>query len=316
MRLNEKRNTTRCVCSAGFCVRVKHLKNGIFNVLILYVLSFLFSFNTLSAYTHQTGEINQRDNQGKKQGKWIFFGKDRPSLGYASEIKVEEGNFVDDRKEGKWITYHKDGETPKLIAIYKNNRPEGSFIKYYTNGKIMEHGVFARNLYQDSLKRFYDNGTTKFIVNYNAEGKEHGTVTYFYSNGQKEYQYFANNGKPTGQAYRYYENGDVKEVIFYNEDGKVEKSEQRKMVTPLVEVVKVKTTTETAPKVTAPRTKGKQFQPNGYNKLYNSNDEIWQDGNFKNGLLWDGKIYEYDRDGILLKVKVFKNGMYHSDGQL
>jgi antitoxin component YwqK of YwqJK toxin-antitoxin module len=50
--------------------------------------------------------------------------------------------------------------------------------------------------------------------------------------------------------------------------------------------------------------------------VFNSNDEIWQDGNFKNGLLWDGKVYEYDRDGILLKVKVYKNGLYHSDGQL
>ncbi len=29
-----------------------------------------------------------------------------------------------------------------------------------------------------------------------------------------------------------------------------------------------------------------------------------------------GKVYVYDRDGILLKVKVYKNGVYHSDGQL
>jgi ribosomal protein S1 len=40
------------------------------------------------------------------------------------------------------------------------------------------------------------------------------------------------------------------------------------------------------------------------------------DGIFKNGNLWEGKVYEYDKDGILLKVKVFKEGVYHSDGQL
>ena len=51
-------------------------------------------------------------------------------------------------------------------------------------------------------------------------------------------------------------------------------------------------------------------------KVYNKNAEISQDGVFKKGRLWDGKVYEYDSDGILLKVKIFKNGSYHSDGQL
>jgi hypothetical protein len=105
-------------------------------------------------------------------------------------------------------------------------------------------------------------------------------------------------------------------VIFYGSDGQVEKSEQREMVSPVVKVANPGASKETAPKVAAPRTKGANFQPNGYNKVYNNNDEIWQDGTFKNGILWDGKIYEYDRDGILLKVRVFKNGVYHSDGQL
>jgi antitoxin component YwqK of YwqJK toxin-antitoxin module len=50
--------------------------------------------------------------------------------------------------------------------------------------------------------------------------------------------------------------------------------------------------------------------------LYNKDGEIWQDGTFKNGVLFDGKVYVYDSDGILLKVKVYKNGVYHSDGQL
>jgi antitoxin component YwqK of YwqJK toxin-antitoxin module len=94
------------------------------------------------------------------------------------------------------------------------------------------------------------------------------------------------------------------------------KSEQRDMVSPAVKVTDPGISKETAPKVNSPKTKGAKFQANGYNKVYNNNDEIWQDGIFKNGVLWDGKVYEYDRDGILLKVKVFKNGVYHSDGQL
>ena len=49
--------------------------------------------------------------------------------------------------------------------------------------------------------------------------------------------------------------------------------------------------------------------------VYNKNDEIWMDGTFRNGSLWDGKVYEYDIDGIIMKVKVYKKGKYHSDGQ-
>lgn len=57
-------------------------------------------------------------------------------------------------------------------------------------------------------------------------------------------------------------------------------------------------------------------KPNGYNKFYNDNDELWQEGCFKNSRLWDGKLYVYDRDENLVKIKVFKNGFYCADEQL
>jgi antitoxin component YwqK of YwqJK toxin-antitoxin module len=264
----------------------------------------------------QNPDINKKDNEGRKQGRWIYFGKDRPQEGYPADGKIEEGDYKDDRKEGQWIKYHNDGATPKLKGEYVNNRPQGPYVKYYANGKIKEQGTFVRNLYQDSLKRFHENGKVEYQAKYNETGKEQGSVKYFYPNGQVEFEYSAEDGKPTGKAVRYFENGDVKEILYYNSEGSVEKSEQKEMVNPAVKVVDPGISKETAPKIASPKTKGAKFQPNGYNKVYNSNDEIWQDGNFKNGLLWDGKVYEYDRDGILLKVKVYKNGLYHSDGQL
>ncbi len=265
---------------------------------------------------NQDDKINQKDSQGKKQGRWIYFGKDRPEEGFPNDGKIEEGPYKDDRKNGTWTKYYNDGTTPKLKGEYVNNRPQGSYIKYYPNGKIREEGTFERNLYKDSLKRFHENGKVEYEANFNGEGKEHGTVKYYYPNGQLEFEYKSVEGKPNGKATRYYENGDVKEVLVYGADGTVEKSEQREMVSPAVKVENPGASKETAPKVTSPKTKGIKFQPNGYNKVYNNIDEIWQDGTFKNGQLWDGKVYEYDRDGILLKVKVFKNGVYHSDGQL
>jgi hypothetical protein len=190
----------------------------------------------------------------------------------------------------------------------------GEFLGFLQDAKTVEEfealGCPYWKLWADK------NGKLELDVNYNDEGKEDGTVKYYYPNGQEEFVYEANNGVPKGKAIRYYENGDVKEVIYYASDGSVEKSEQKEMVSPSVKVVDPGASKEMAPKISSPRTKGATFKPNAYNKVYNQNDEIWQDGDFRNGRLWSGKVYEYDSDGILLKVKVFKNGVYHSDGQL
>ncbi|MBI3239540.1 MAG: hypothetical protein HYZ43_11995 [Flavobacteriia bacterium] len=72
-----------------------------------------------------------------------------------------------------------------------------------------------------------------------------------------------------------------------------------------------------APSISSPiNVKSGKWNPDGNNVVYNNNDERWQCGTFKTGQLWDGKVYVYDQDGILLKVKIFKNGLYHSDGQI
>ncbi len=256
------------------------------------------------------------DDQGRKQGNWVYLGKDRPEAGFPADGKIEEGSYKDDRKEGVWVKYHNDGVTPKLRGEYKNNRPSGAYTKIWPDGTVRERGTFSRGKHYDSLKRFHENGVIEYEASYNESGKEQGKVKYTYPNGQVEFEYEAQNGIPTGKATRYYENGDIKEVIYYAADGSVEKSEQKEMVNAAVNVVDPGASRIEAPRVVNPRTKGTRFQPNGYNKVYNDNDEIWQDGDFRNSRLWDGKVYEYDSDGILLKVKVFKKGVYHSDGQL
>jgi len=46
------------------------------------------------------------------------------------------------------------------------------------------------------------------------------------------------------------------------------------------------------------------------------NGEMNAEGEFKNGCLWNGRHFIFDKDGLLLKVEVYKEGKYHSDGQL
>lgn len=284
----------------------------------MFLLSLVFALVGLNSFAggDQGGEINVVDKNGRKQGPWVVFGKDAPEKGYPADGKIEEGPYLDDRKEGVWIKYHNDGETPRLKGEYHNNRPSGAYTKFYPDGKVRETGVFDRNKYSGSLKRYHENGQLEYEATYNENGKEEGTVKYYYPDGQLEYEYNSANGTPVGSAARYYPNGDVKEKITYSAEGSVVSSDTYEPVNPNVEVKDPGASSEQAPVTTSPRTKGAAFKPNGYNKIYNDNDEIWQDGEFRNGRLWEGKVYEYDQDGILLKVKVFRNGVYHSDGQL
>jgi antitoxin component YwqK of YwqJK toxin-antitoxin module len=259
-------------------------------------------------------KVNQKDDEGRKQGKWITFGKDEPEKGYPMEGKISEGTYKDDRRNGRWTMYYKDGETPKIEGEFVNNRPNGPFVRYHPNGQMKEMGTFNKRRYTDSLKRFNEEGIVVYESSYNEAGKEAGEVKYFHDNGKPEFIYQATNGVPTGKATRYWPNGDVKEEITYAADGTVkETTGEVERVNPPVN--KEKTGDENAPKGPAP-SGVKDFKPNEYNKIYNDDKELWMEGDFKNGRLHDGRLYVYDEDGLLLKVEVYKEGVYHSDGQL
>lgn len=262
-----------------------------------------------------------RNQKGQKHGYWIVFGRDYPEKGYPNEGKIEEGNYRENRKEGSWKKYHLDGKTPKLIGTYKNNRPEGAYQKIDKNGTVIEKGTFVRGKQVDTLIRYYPDGTPSYEVVFNEDGKENGKTIYRYENGQIEFEYESVNGTRVGKGVRYYPNGDIKETIQYSEKGESIGFDEFALEAPeKLEEIDIPQETdekEKAPPVYNPITRtGKPFNPNKYNKIYNKNEEVWQDGDFKKGRLWDGKVYEYDSDGILLRVKVFKKGIYHSEGQL
>lgn len=255
---------------------------------------------------------NFTDANGKKQGKWIHFGREQPEKGFPDDGKISEGTYKDDRKNGRWIMYFNDGMTPKTEGEFRNNRPNGPFIHYHPNGAIREKGTFSKQRYSDSLMRYNEKGIVVYEASYNEAGKEAGKVIYRHDNGKVEFEYSAVNGIPTGEAVRYWPNGDVKERIVYSADGSVqETSGEIEMVNPAEKVE----TPENVKKAPKPEQKT-NFKPNDYNKLLNDNMEIWMEGLFKDGLLWDGRLYIYDEDGLLFKVEVYKNGIYISDGQL
>lgn len=261
-------------------------------------------------------KLNWKDDQGRKQGHWVILGKNKPERGYPPEGKVEEGEYKDNRKDGLWVKYYDDGVTPRLKGNYDFGRPKGAYIKYAENGNVIEEGVFIHGKYTGQLKRYYDDGTLKYEANFGETGKENGKVVYYHPNGKVQFEYSSNNGVVAGPATRYWPNGDVKEKLVFDATGAVSSRVEKEMISAPETVATVAPKTKSAPSMSGGSVKSGKFNSNGYNKVYNADDELWMDGDFKNGKLYDGKVYIYDADGLLEKIEVYKKGHYHSDGQL
>ncbi len=283
------------------------------------LLLFLLIAPALSIISYgqeKASEIKKVDDKQQKQGYWIWYGKDRPNSGVPPDGKVEEGRYVDSRKEGLWIKYHQDGKTPKIIGHYQNNRPVGQYQKFDESGQLKEKGTFSKNLYCDTLIKWHPNGQLYYVAFFNNEGQEQGQVTYYYENGTIELTYFAENGIPKNEIH-FTQNGDTlqqykrSDRVFWTDAEKEKYESGSSRIKP--QKINQK------PPFTDPASLNsgkKNLVPNGYNILLNEDKEKWQEGTFKDGQLWDGKVYIYDKDGILLKVEVYKSGLYYSDGQL
>ena len=260
---------------------------------------------------------NKRNANGERHGKWTFTGKDYPNKNIPKTQKVEEGNYVNGRKEGTWTKFFPDGVV-QLKGTYNNNRPQGSYTRYYPNGKIAEQGDFQANGYKGLLLRYHENGQLAYRANFNNQGQESGKVSYYHPNGKLALSYTVKNGQVQGQVARYNTSGQLQNSFVVGPEGKIGALQKANTPqnTPAPKPAAVASSIVYPPRLSNPKTKGLRFIPNGYNKVYNDNDEIWMDGEFKNGQLYDGKVYDYDQDGILQKVRIYKLGKYHSDGQL
>lgn len=259
----------------------------------------------------QSDTLNQKDSLGKKQGYWIIYGKDEPQKGFPEEGKIAEGTYLDDRRDGRWIFYYRDGVTPRRKSYLKNSRPNGSYEKYHPDGVLMEKGSFKRGKYLiGEWTSYWENGNLQIKRNYNEDGKRHGKEFYYFESGQVELEAKYNNGVQVDTMKFFYRNGDIKSMVIRDSLGRIP-TKDPKLIPPESsrdnDVVCFGKLVDTNNVV---------FKPDGYNKLYNKNKYLLIDGEFKNGCLWDGNYYIYGEDGLLMKIENYKEGRYHSDGQL
>ncbi|MBN4072511.1 hypothetical protein JYT74_00595 [Crocinitomix catalasitica] len=259
----------------------------------------------------QNDTLNQIDDQGLKQGYWMITGKMRPEIEYSADAKIEEGRYVDGRKEGAWLKYYRDPNVLRLSGNYVNGRPDGRYVKYFENGCINEEGEYVESRLMWKLS-YYPNcpgddslyGFPSEERYYTTKGRD--TSKMFYANGQLEFIYCTVDGINIDTAYTYYPNGDLRRLMIYREDGVVGKMEHFDRMSPRVvadSYDRVTIETSDNSKKDLP-----QFKPNGFNIIFNDKQQLWMQGNFKDGKFNDGSSYKYDSEGILRKTIIWKNG--------
>ena len=249
----------------------------------------------------QTESINESDDQNRKQGYWILTNQEKKLPGYKPNQKVEEGEFVNNKKEGKWIFYFNNGK-PKQILYYENGTPNGEATFYYKNGNLREVGTWKNNRWVGEYKTYYRNGSLKNHFNFNLQGLKEGKQTYYHENGLPNIVGTWNGGRETD------------DLAEYNKDGSpiTDRYEAGPSLDSLInalalkdsmneidssKIVKEKKVVHVAP-----------FDGNGYHEFkdrYGHNTKV---GEFAGGMLVDGKIYKYDKSGKLIHTKYVRDG--------
>lgn len=260
-------------------------------------------------------ELNQVDDNGLRQGYWIIKGYMADDAEFGPNDTVEEGQYVDNLKEGVWKRYYSNGNLRSEIT-YSKNRPFGQYSIFYENGQLEESSTWHRNKNVGSFKRFYSNGQPQQEFYFADNGKRNGQQKYFYENGQIALDVNIQNGKEEGEYKRYFENGDLKEARKFEGgvtlDGTIKNYAKTGKAAPKAEPIE-KEVIETEAAVDAPN-EAQKFSPNGHNILYDTNQQITQVGDFKNGRLWNGKWYRYSVEGILVRIEIYRDGKYIGTG--
>lgn len=282
---------------------------------------------------NKSGSINLLDVNGKRTGYWVVDDNNQP-VDKNHPNKSKEGTYKKGRKEGVWIHYYCDGKTPRLIGEYADNRPAGAYFRFNDKGEMQQASSVPRKITESqsitasnkvfTCKMNFDNKEivagqvyfSKKVVKQNAvqfwlersleaiaSESEVIDFTWLNTNYDKLYAKYLEVRVPKMSSKEIVKNVKMDKVpvtVFTKEQ---DQARRKNYFYP--------------PVIRTPRVaRGLIFQPNGFNKLYTPRDEIWIDGYFKQGQLQDGKVFIYDNDGVLLKVRVYKNGIYDSDGVL
>ena len=264
--------------------------------ILLFTIVFI-SFESFSAGQQVLSDtINKFDANNQKNGYWISY--------YESDhAKKSEGTYKSGKKNGNWVNYYPNGKTMSRIE-YKNNTPDGRAQYFHENGKMAEEGLWKIDKWVGEYRYYSTNGTPLHEWNYDNNGQRTGNQKYFYENGKLKYVGDWNNGKKNGRFKEYYNDGSLKQEVFYANG--VEDKSSLKVYSP--STVRDNDSMRASEAGIEKAGNLENFIADGYNRLYNKNQKMEQEGTFVKGVLMEGKKYIYDVNGNLLKTLIFVAG--------
>lgn len=277
------------------------------------VFTLLFSVMSIALIAQAA---NVTDESGYKQGQWKITGADKPLPGYGPTQVIEEGFYKNNRKEGSWKKYYPNGKVEHVLN-YLNGKLDGIATFYYKNGKKKEEGTWKKNRWVGEYKYFYKTGGLRNEWKYNETGKRTGIQRYYYENGQVKLEGAWENGKESGPIVEFYDDGSVKSERFFM-NGKIDQgktAQYKRSEKTSSGVVSVggdsgSTTSDSGRVVVKqkPVEDAKPFDGNGFNEFYNKEGLLIRKGVFRNGYLKDGELYKYNKEGKLIKTLYYKGG--------
>ncbi|HEY0978444.1 MAG TPA: toxin-antitoxin system YwqK family antitoxin [Flavobacteriales bacterium] len=290
---------------------------SLFRTHLLHGCTALFLF-AQTAWSQANGTakdtLNQSDVYGRKQGWWQVTAPKPEKPQYNAGQLIEEGRYTDSKRIGRWKRYWPNGKVMSEVN-YDLGRPKGEYRIYYPSGKLEEHGTWDVDRNTGTFKRWHPNGQLSQDFVFDQYGTRNGMQKYYHENGQVEVEVNIKGGKEDGTLKRYYANGDVQQVAQFN-NGVINEANSkyvRSVSKPAPEPVDA--TAKPAPARNAEDvTNAVVFRENGYNTLYDKQLRITQQGEFKNGQLWNGKVYRYDASGLLYRIEVYASGRFAGNG--
>lgn len=214
--------------------------------------------------------INLVDSLGKRQGKWILLGSDLPESGVLADSKAEEGIYIDNQKVGPWKRYDKEGIKVTSLVYYK----------------------------------FNPNGTTAI--------REAIFPNKYHENGNRSLFHYPGKCPNKANQIRFDENETITELTEYDSLGNEMIIITRMEQTAMDELTYFKVAENFSKLKEENIDLIQHFDFKGLNGTYviDLNHKIFQLGEFKNGLLWNGKQCELDDVMNLLEASFVINGVY------
>lgn len=277
---------------------------------VVQCLPVCFAAPDQSAAPSALDTVNRSDDAGRKQGWWRITAPKPEKPDYTDGQLIEEGRYVNNKREGIWRRYWPNGK-PMSEITYVAGLPRGAYKTYYPDGRPEEQGSWDLDRNTGTFKRWHPNGQLAQDFVFNQYGLRDGVQRYYHENGKLEVEVTIKEGREEGVLKRYYANGDLQQMAEFNNG--VINAENSRYIRPVhkAEEPKPDAAAKPAPTRSAEEiTNAVMFRENGFNTLYDKQLRLSQQGEFKEGKLWNGKYYRYGQQGVLYRIEVYINGRF------